>query len=172
MKETVNVNIGSQAFIVDADAYGTLRSYFDDIRSRLPEDDAETMNDIESRVAEIFRERLSSPMRVVTIDLVRETMSRMGAPRDFGERRGDCTPPASGAANSRKLRRSRSDRSIAGICGGLGAFFGIDPTLVRIVTLLLIFLGGLSVWVYVILWIVIPDEPLCGADPKTAAGSR
>ncbi len=57
------------------------------------------------------------------------------------------------------LRRSRRDRSIAGICGGLAEFFGTDPTLVRIVTLLLILFGGLSLWVYIILWIIIPEAP-------------
>ena len=47
MKETVNVNIGSMAFTLDKDACRLLSSYFDDIRRRLPEDDAETMADIE-----------------------------------------------------------------------------------------------------------------------------
>ena len=74
MKETVNVNIGSVAFILDEDAYRVLGSYFDDIRRRLPEGDAETMGDIEARVAEIFRERVASPMRVITLDVVRATM--------------------------------------------------------------------------------------------------
>ena len=89
MKETVNVNIGSQAFTLDEDAYRVLRSYLDDIRSRLPEYDTETMGDIEVRIAEIFREIVSSPMRVITLDTVRTAMHRMGAPSDFGERRGN-----------------------------------------------------------------------------------
>ena len=71
MKETVNVNIGSQAFTLDEDAYRVLRSYLDDIRSRLPEYDTETMGDIEVRIAEIFREIVSSPMRVIALDTVR-----------------------------------------------------------------------------------------------------
>ena len=79
MKETVNVNIGSQAFTLDEDAYRVLRSYLDDIRSRLPEYDTETMGDIEVRIAEIFREIVSSPMRVITLDTVRTAMHRMGA---------------------------------------------------------------------------------------------
>ena len=80
MKETVNVNIGSQAFTLDEDAYRVLRSYLDDIRSRLPEYDTETMGDIEVRIAEIFREIVSSPMRVITLDTVRAAMYQMGAP--------------------------------------------------------------------------------------------
>ena len=169
MKETVNVNIGSVAFILDEDAYRVLGSYFDDIRRRLPEGDAETMGDIERRIAEIFRERVSSPMRVITLDVVRATMNQMGTPAAFGDPRrdaaagapenGDPAPKEDETPSPRKLYRSRTERSIAGICGGLAAYFDSDPTMIRLVTLLLILFGGLSIWAYIILWIVIPEEP-------------
>ena len=168
MKQTVNVNIGSMAFILDEDAYRVLGSYFDDIRRRLPEGDAETMGDIEVRVAEIFSEKVASPMRVVTLDTVRATMAQMGSLADFGEPRGaepsQQTDKADAGDTSaqpapRKLYRSRTDRSIAGICGGLGDYFDADPTLIRLLMLLLILFGGLSIWAYIILWIVIPEEP-------------
>ena len=118
------------------------------------------MDDIEIRIAEIFRERVCSPMRVVTLDLVRSTIARLGAPSEFGERHS--TPQQEDEAQTvppRRLYRSRTDRSIAGICGGLGAFFNADPTMIRLITLLLILFGGLSIWAYIILWIVIPEEP-------------
>lgn len=165
MKETVNVNIGSVAFTLDEDAYFALRSYFDDIRNRLPEGDTETMNDIEARMAEVFRERVSSPMRVITLDVVHAAMAQMGEPSDFGEpRNGTRTAsagesPADAEPERRRLYRSRTNRSIAGICGGLGEFFDADPTMIRLVTLLLILFGGISIWIYIILWIVIPEEP-------------
>ena len=161
MKETVNVNIGSQAFTLDEDAYRVLRSYLDDIRSRLPEYDTETMGDIEVRIAEIFREIVSSPMRVITLDTVRAAMHQMGVPSDFGERRGNAAPPEEEEAEpeTRKLYRSRTDRSIAGICGGLADFFHIDATVMRLIMLFLIIFGGLSIWAYIILWIIIPEEP-------------
>ena len=161
MKETVNVNIGSQAFTLDEDAYRVLRSYLDDIRSRLPEYDTETMGDIEVRIAEIFREIVSSPMRVITLDTVRAAMHQMGAPSDFGERRGNAAPQEGEEAEpeTRKLYRSRTDRSIAGICGGLADFFHIDATVMRLIMLFLIIFGGLSIWAYIILWIIIPEEP-------------
>ena len=167
MKETVNVNIGSVAFILDEDAYRVLGSYFDDIRRRLPEGDAETMGDIEARVAEIFRERVASPMRVITLDVVRATMAQMGSPADFGEPRGAGRPEAAegqagtesaGQPPLRKLYRSRTERSIAGICGGLAEYFDSDPTMIRLLMLLILF-GGLSIWAYIILWIVIPEQP-------------
>ncbi len=158
MKETIHVSIGSMAFTLDEDAYRVLSRYFADIRSRLPEEDTETMADIESRVAEIFRERVSSPMRVISLEVVRATMAQMGSPADFGEPR---TPTGDTAQTTpRHLYRSRTNRSIAGVCGGLADFFNVDATLIRLLTLLLVLFGGLSIWAYIILWIVIPEEPL------------
>ncbi len=60
----------------------------------------------------------------------------------------------------RKLYRSRSDRRISGVCGGIAEYFKIDPSLVRLLFVLgLLFVGG-TFWVYLILLIVIPEEPL------------
>ena len=61
-------------------------------------------------------------------------------------------------ATDKRLYRS-ADRSIAGVCGGLADYFGLDRSLVRIATLLLIIFGGLSLWIYIILWIIIPEAP-------------
>jgi phage shock protein C len=59
----------------------------------------------------------------------------------------------------KKLYRSRSDRRIAGVCGGLAAYLNIDPTLIRLLFVLgLLFVGG-TLLAYVILMIVIPEEP-------------
>ena len=62
--------------------------------------------------------------------------------------------------NTKKLYRSRVDRKIGGVCGGLGEYFGIDPTLVRLLFVLgLLFVGG-TLLAYLILLIVIPEERL------------
>lgn len=59
----------------------------------------------------------------------------------------------------KKLYRSRTDRKLAGVCGGLGEYLNIDPTIVRIGFILLGLPGGLpGVVPYFILWIVIPEE--------------
>lgn len=64
MKETISVNLASQAFTFDKDAYRRLKEYLDAIRRRLPAGDPEILNDVEARLAEIFRSRISSPMMV------------------------------------------------------------------------------------------------------------
>jgi len=61
--------------------------------------------------------------------------------------------------NSKRLLRSSDDRMIAGVCGGLGEYFGIDPTAVRVAYVLLSILTAFSgVLVYFILWLLIPER--------------
>ncbi|MGF0096545.1 PspC domain-containing protein [Peptoniphilus sp. SGI.035] len=59
----------------------------------------------------------------------------------------------------KRLYRSRDDAMFAGVCGGIAKYLGIDSTIVRIVTFLFIVPGGLSIWVYIALAIIIPLEP-------------
>jgi phage shock protein C len=60
----------------------------------------------------------------------------------------------------KKLYRSKTDRKIAGICGGLGKYFDIDPTLIRVGFVLLLLPGGLpGLLPYIVLWLIIPEEP-------------
>jgi phage shock protein PspC (stress-responsive transcriptional regulator) len=61
---------------------------------------------------------------------------------------------------TRRLYRSRTDRRISGICGGLAAYFKIDPTLVRLLFVLGLLLVGGTFWAYIVMMIVIPEEPL------------
>ena len=85
MKETIQANIGSVAFTLDRDAYDTLKEYLDAVRDRLPEHDTETLDDIERHFAEIFGERIASPMQVVSLETVNKAIKRMGRPADFGD---------------------------------------------------------------------------------------
>jgi phage shock protein PspC (stress-responsive transcriptional regulator) len=60
----------------------------------------------------------------------------------------------------KKLYRSKSDRMVAGICGGLAKYFNVDPTVVRLITVLGFFATASAFfWAYLILWIVVPEEP-------------
>lgn len=59
----------------------------------------------------------------------------------------------------RKLYRSRSDRMLAGVCGGLAAYFNIDSTVVRLVFAIGVFVGLLTLIVYAVCWILVPEEP-------------
>ncbi|MEX2487739.1 MAG: PspC domain-containing protein, partial [Nitriliruptoraceae bacterium] len=68
--------------------------------------------------------------------------------------------------DTRRLRRSRDERILGGVAGGLGRHFGVDPVLIRITFLALVFAGGFGVIVYGLLWLLLPVE---SADAPPAA---
>jgi phage shock protein C len=61
--------------------------------------------------------------------------------------------------STRKLYRSKTDRKVAGVCGGLAQYFNIDPTLIRVLFVVLAILGGSGLVLYLALWIIVPNEP-------------
>ena len=71
-----------------------------------------------------------------------------------------------------RLYRSRKDRMIGGVCGGLGVYFGIDPVIVRLVFVVLSIWGGLGFLGYLVLWIIIPPEERSGALSQDVIGSN
>ena len=58
-----------------------------------------------------------------------------------------------------RLYRSRTERMIAGVCGGIGEYLKIDPTLIRLILVALVFVGFSGILAYLVAWIVIPLEP-------------
>jgi phage shock protein C len=61
---------------------------------------------------------------------------------------------------NKKLYRSNNDKMLAGVCGGLGDFLGLDPTLVRLAFVLLAILGGPGFIIYLVMWIIVPPAPM------------
>jgi phage shock protein C len=57
----------------------------------------------------------------------------------------------------RKLYRSRSQRMLAGVCGGLAEYFNVDATLIRVLFLVLAVFGGTGLVIYVVMWLIVPD---------------
>ena len=58
----------------------------------------------------------------------------------------------------KKLYRSKKNKVIAGVCGGIGEYFNIDPVIIRLLWTLFIFVGGSGILAYIIAWIIIPQE--------------
>jgi phage shock protein C len=67
---------------------------------------------------------------------------------------------------SRRLTRSRTDRKIAGVCGGFAAYSGIDVNIVRLVMVVLALLGGSGVVLYLVAWAIVPAEDAAGRAPE------
>jgi phage shock protein C len=63
------------------------------------------------------------------------------------------------SSEAKRLYRSRDDRMIGGVCGGLAEYLNVDPTLIRLLLVLLAFAGGPGIVAYLILWIIVPLEP-------------
>ncbi|MBD8873951.1 PspC domain-containing protein [Rhodanobacter sp. DHB23] len=59
----------------------------------------------------------------------------------------------------KRLYRSRQNRTLAGVCGGIAEYLGWDPTLVRVAWIVLTLLGGSGILIYLILWLVMPESP-------------
>lgn len=66
---------------------------------------------------------------------------------------------------TRKLYRSRTNKQVAGVCGGLAAYFNVDVTLMRVLFILLGLLGAAGIVVYIAIWIIVPLEPPVGGAP-------
>jgi phage shock protein PspC (stress-responsive transcriptional regulator) len=67
----------------------------------------------------------------------------------------------------RRLYQSRDERMIAGVCGGIAEYFGIDPVIVRVIAVALVFAGGAGLLAYLAAWLLVPDE---GTDPSERPG--
>jgi len=70
---------------------------------------------------------------------------------------------AGGRAPAPGLRLSRTERKIAGVCGGLGEWLDVDPVFLRVAFVLLALVGGLGIAAYILLWLFLPRAPAPGA---------
>lgn len=168
MKKTVTANISGIAFTLDEDAYTLLYSYLNDIASRLSNNNEgrETMEDIESRIAEHFRNNGASNIRVVNIELVQKVIALIGTPEIFGEKRAGggyekteythTPPPYIPTPLIRKLLRDPRNRVVGGVCSGLAAYFSADTLLIRVLMFILIWGAGVGLLFYILLWIFVP----------------
>lgn len=161
MKKTIKINLSGIIFNIDDDAYEKLKTYLDTISHHFSnqQESKEIINDIEARIAELFQERVSSEKQVITIAIVNEVIDIMGNPEDIadtGEESGDKKTFHDSYTTSKRLFRDPENSVIGGVCGGLAAYFGVDPVIFRLLFVLFFFVGGASILVYIILWIVLP----------------
>ena len=60
---------------------------------------------------------------------------------------------------TKRLYRSRTNKMLAGVCGGLGDFFELDPTLIRLAAVVLVLAAGAGILAYIVAWIIVPMQP-------------
>lgn len=160
MKKTLTVNLWGQVFNIDEDAFEKLQKYLTSLENKFsgtPES-KEIIGDVEARLAEIFKEKLGLSRQVVSIEDVNYAIGIIGLPEDFGiddesTKNNKEDPKKNG--KSRRLYRNPDDRILGGVGGGLAAYFGIDPTVVRLLLIITFFISGPLI--YIILWIIVPE---------------
>jgi phage shock protein PspC (stress-responsive transcriptional regulator) len=158
MKKTFSVNLGSQVYNMDEDAYLIMKAYLDRIEGYFydQKEQEDIMNDIEMRISELFSERLGISKQVITRRDVDEVIAIMGDPHEIIGEEESPRAAQEKRTGPRRIFRDPEDRMIGGVCSGLGAYMGIDPVIMRILfVLFLIF--GIGFLVYIILWIVVPE---------------
>lgn len=161
MNKTVSINLGGFFFHIDEDAYQKLSRYFEAVkRSLSPEGREEIMKDIESRVAEIFQDKLKNEKTVIGLSEVDEVISIMGQPEDYKiDEEPNYKESSKNYYNipqSKKLYRDKDNAILGGVLSGFGHYVGVDPLWLRLLMVVLIFGFGTGILVYLILWILIP----------------
>ena len=164
MNKTISINLGGFFFHIDENAYQKLSRYFDAVRRSLaPDGRDEIMSDIETRIAELFQERLQNEKHVVGLVEIDQVIAIMGQPEDYkidDESTTSSTFTTSNEYNkkTRRLYRDSQNSFLGGVAAGFGHYLNIDPLWIRILFIISPWITfGTSILIYVILWILIPE---------------
>lgn len=193
MKETIKAGIGGHAFTLDIDAFEALDSYLNNLKSHFQnkDDGAEIITDIESRMSELLQMKVKTPNIIITLQDALHIIEIMGNPSDFEDEAGNNETENTAPTNKKKeplqidkkLFRDMEHSVLGGVCSGLGAYFRIDPVIIRIAYVLGIILTNqfsdrLSALIFIsyfILWAVMPKAKtmlqklaMSGQDPSIA----
>jgi len=164
MKKTLTVNISGQVFHIDEDAYKILNDYLESIRQHFAKTQGgdEICSDIEARISEMLREKVSDQKQVVTIEDIGQIIKTIGEPGEFGsdafeEPKGTRQKTPGGPAPKR-LYRDPEHAMLGGVCSGLAAYFHTDMVWFRLGFVVAAVIGvGAPVLIYIVLWIVVPE---------------
>lgn len=182
MNKTVNINLAGIFFHIDEDAYLKLQRYLEAIKRSFTDSQgrSEIIADIEIRIAELFSERMKTDRQVIENKEVEDVIAIMGQPEDYlvdDEIFMDEPAPKSYASsrsknsNAKKLFRDTENSYVGGVCSGLAHYFNIDVIWVRLVWVLLVFGAGTGIFLYILLWIFIP-EATTTADKLNMTGEE
>lgn len=167
MKKTISVNLKGLNFILEEDAYERLENYIQRLKLNLANQEGsdDILEDIELRIAELFSSKIDETKQVIDLSDLMSILETLGDPdvfitedEDDNEDRKSSTHSYSEQthSNHKKLFRDVDNASIAGVCAGLANFFSIDVLIVRIIWAISFFFFGTGLFLYIILWIVIP----------------
>ncbi|WP_423736979.1 PspC domain-containing protein [Chitinophaga caseinilytica] len=173
MKKIININLSSRLIPIEDSAYELLRQYLDSLKRYFSQEEGadEIVSDIESRIAEVFQDKIRKGAHCITDEDVIEIKASMGTPEQFGDEQ-----PANGNASSsqsqqqsqqqafdpyirprKRFYRDSDHKVIGGVCSGLAAYFRMDPVIMRILFVITALFWGGGILVYLILWFATPE---------------
>lgn len=158
MKKTFNINLNGQLFCIDDDAYNQLQAYIEKLEKYYltEKDGQEIMADIESRIAELLRTSLQKSHReIISLSDILQVIEIMGSPETIIEE--DTQSSASPQQEiPKKLYRDADNRILGGVASGLSIYLGLDAVWLRLAFIVLSFFYGITILLYLILWIIVP----------------
>jgi phage shock protein PspC (stress-responsive transcriptional regulator) len=159
MKITVSINLGGYSFNIDEDAYAELKRYLKSLELHFAgeESASEILSDIETRMAELFRSKLTGYKQVINIEDVNNVIAILGNPEDISDNEGPSAKEKFASPGYHRMYRDPDHRIIGGVCAGMGAYWDIEPWIIRIIFFALAMAGGLGILIYLILYIVLPE---------------
>jgi phage shock protein PspC (stress-responsive transcriptional regulator) len=161
METNIRTNIGGFIFNVEQSAYQVLEAYLEKIKASFSSSDEaeEISNDIEYRIAELLKERGIDEDSIVELKTVNEIIAILGYPDDDDEMEypDDDEEHETELKSTKKFFRHPEDRYLGGVSAGLAAYFRINVNIVRGLFVLLSFLSGFGILLYLILWIITPE---------------
>lgn len=163
MTKTISINLGGLLFHIDDEAYRILQAYLEAVEKqfRHEPEKKDIMLDIESRIAELFDERIDRNKDLITVEVVNAIINIMGQPHDFAEEDEAEPEPKSKSyrksSHTKRMYRDTDNRMLGGVCAGLGAYFDTDPWIFRAIFIVFGFFFLAGIIIYLILWIAIPE---------------
>ena len=174
MKKIININLSGMVIPIEDSAYEKLQDYIESLRRYFAKEEGrdEIINDIETRIAELMNDKIKKGAAAVTDADMDAIIISMGRIEDFetADLEGDSTTTQNNNQKSEytystnksrgRLYRDWNDKYIAGVCSGIANYLNVDPAIIRIIFLILLFAGGGGLLAYIILWIVLPAKDL------------
>jgi phage shock protein PspC (stress-responsive transcriptional regulator) len=166
MNKIIQINLGGAALTLDDDAYELLKTYLQKIKRAFNDASShdELIKDFETRIAELLQEK-NPGSSIYSLKNVESVIAVLGEPEQILEESSSEAGPRNNYSQEdstfnpgRRLYRHGHDKVVAGVCAGLAQYLGIkDPLWVRIGFVILIWVFGIPIWIYLLLWIVLPE---------------
>lgn len=169
MKKVININFQGTIVPIEESSYELLQQYIESLRRHFANEEGkdEIINDIESRISELFQERLKNGSTCIADDDVNAILKNMGRPEEFDDEENSGTKEEQTQSEKKesyfqgdwswkgkRLYRDENHKILGGVCSGIAAYFGIDPVIVRIVFII----SGIGFLAYILLWIFVPGS--------------